>query len=156
VLRAQNNVREIMNRKFRKKNTSLDRYRAEVHEDDGQDPRYFFRKETTPSKAGRKAMQLCAQVADTLSLLFSGETSDEIIQSLEVRDVAPAPNASQLLVTVAPAPGAPVLDAAQVNDALGRAGGWLRSEIAEAITRKRVPRLAFRFIPAAPTREVQS
>jgi hypothetical protein len=144
-----------MKRKFRK-DTALDRYRAELHEDDGQDPRYFFRKETQPTKAGRKAMQLCAQVADTLGLLFSGETSDEIIQSLEILDVLPAPNAAQLLVTVAPAAGAPPLDEAEVRTALARAAGWLRGEIAATITRKRAPRLSFRFIPSAPNREVQS
>lgn len=143
-----------MKRKFRKE-SSLDRYRAEVHEDDGQDPRYFFRKETKPTQAGRKAMQLCAQVADTLSLLFSGETSHEILQSLEVLDVAPAPNASQLLVTVAPAAGAPALDEPLVHEALARASGWLRSEVAAAITRKRAPRLSFRFVPALPVKEVQ-
>ena len=143
-----------MKPKYRK-NDYLNRYRAEVHEDDGQDPRYFFRKDTQPTKAGRKAMQLCAQVADTLSLLFSGETSDEILQSLEIRDVSPAPNAAQLLVTVAPAAGAPALDEPQVHDALTSAAGWLRREIAVAITRKRVPRLAFRFVPAVPAREVQ-
>ena len=143
-----------MKRKFRK-NTSLNRYCAQVHEDDGQDPRYFFRKETNPSKAGRKALQLCAQVADTLSLLFSGESSNDILQSLEVVAVAPAPNAAQLLVTVAPAAGAPPLVESQVNAALAGAGGWLRCEVAAAITRKRAPRLVFRFVPAAPTTEVQ-
>ncbi|HUE73282.1 MAG TPA: hypothetical protein VMP01_20560 [Pirellulaceae bacterium] len=145
-----------MNRKFRKNHSSLDRYRAEVHEDDGQDPRYFFRKDSQPTQAGRKAMQLCAQVADTMSQLLAGETSDDVLQSLEVVDVAPVPNAAQLLVTVAPAAGAPPLDEAQVYDALARAVGWLRSEIAAAITRKRAPRLSFRFVPAAPAKEVQS
>ena len=143
-----------MNRKFRK-DRSLDRYCAEVHEDDGQDPRYFFRKETETTKTGRKARQLCAQVADTLSLLFSGETSDEILQSLEILDVSPAPHAAQLLVTVVPAAGTPNLDELQVQAALARAGGWLRSEVAAAITRKRAPRLAFRFVPSAPGEEVQ-
>lgn len=144
-----------MNRKFRKKNTSLDRYRAQVHEDDGQDPRYFFRKETKPTQAGRKAVQLCAQVANTLRLLFSGETSDEFLQSLEVIDVSPAPNASQLLVIVAPAAGALELDESHVYAALARAGGWLRSEVAAAITRRRVPRLLFRLVSALPAKEVQ-
>jgi ribosome-binding factor A len=134
---------------------SLTRYCAEVHQDDGHDPRYFFRKEHQPTKAGRKARQLCAQVADTLRLLFSGETSDEILQSLEVLDVSPAPSAAQLLVTVVPAAGAPALDEMQVRATLARARGWLRSEVATAITRKRAPRLAFRFIPAAPEKEVQ-
>ncbi len=143
-----------MNRKFRK-DTSLDRYCAEVHEDDGQDPRYFFRKDTQPTQAGRKARQLCAQVADTLRLLFSGETSDEILQSLEITEVSPAPNASQLLVTLGPAAAAPALDESQVHEALARAAGWLRSEIAAAITRRRAPRLAFRFIPRLPVKEVQ-
>jgi ribosome-binding factor A len=143
-----------MKRKFRKE-SSLDRFCGEVHEDDGQDPRYFFRNETRSTQAGRKARQLCAQVMDTLSLLFSGETSDEILQSLAILDVAPAPNASQLLVTVGPAAGAPALDESQIHAALARAGGWLRSEVAAAVTRKRAPRLSFRFVPASPAKEVQ-
>lgn len=138
-----------------RKNQSVNRYCAEVHEDDGRDPRYFFRKENQPTNTGRKAHQLCAQVADTLSLLFSGETSDEILQSLVVLDVSPAPNAAQLMVTLGAAAGAPVLEASRVEAALARASGWLRSEVAAAITRKRAPRLAFRFVPAAPGKEVQ-
>src|SRR5688500_16478791 len=106
-----------MKRPFRK-DDPLDRFRAHVHEDDGQDPRYFFRKEIQSTKTGRKAMQLCAQVADTLRLLFSCETSDETLQSLEVLDVSPAPNAAQLLVTVAPAVGVAALDEQQVRAAL--------------------------------------
>lgn len=143
-----------MNRSF-KRDRSLDRYRADVHEDDGQDPRSFFQRKPQCKTGGRKAEQLCAQVADTLSLLITGETSDEILQSLEILDVSPAPSASQLLVLVAPAAGAPPLDASQVEAALSKAAGWLRSEVAAAITRKRAPRLSFRFVPAMPTKEVQ-
>ena len=36
----------------------------------------------------------------------------------------------------------------EAAEALQRAGGWLRSEVAQAITRKRVPSLLFRIVPA--------
>jgi ribosome-binding factor A len=82
------------------------------------------------------------------------ESTDAVVQSLQVVNVAPAPDASQLLVIVTPSIGAQI-SADEASAALLRAGGWLRSEIAAAITRKRVPQLVFRFLPAA-TGEVQS
>ena len=72
---------------------------AEIHPDDGIDPRELASGET-PRKGDRKVRQLCAQVADTLSLVLSGEFGDSVLQSLHVVAVDPAPDASQLIVTV--------------------------------------------------------
>ena len=140
-----------MKRNMRSKDM-LSSYRAQVDPDDGRDPRDFFKKENDSGVKSRKAQQLCAQVAETLQQLL-GESGDELLQSLQVIDVAPAPDASQLLVIVAPAIGA-TLCADEALAVLARAGGWLRSELATAITRKRTPRLVFRAIPATKT-EVQ-
>jgi ribosome-binding factor A len=92
----------------------------------------------------RKALQLCSQVADTLNYVLSGECDDDLLRNLHVVNVVPAPNASQLLVTVAPVvPLEKEFDAADVNQRLSAAAGRLRSEVASAITRKKTPRLLF-------------
>ena len=126
--------------------------RGQIDSDDGLDPREFFKPEFRQRGAGRKAQQLCAQVADTLHQVF-GESADATLQSLAVVEVCPAPDATQLLVLVAPAVGAECT-ADEAAEALARAGAWLRGEVAKAITRKRVPQLVFRLIPTAGT-EVQ-
>src|SRR5262245_28407766 len=100
--------------------------------------------------AGRKARQLGRQVAETLDAVLAGDSRDEVLRSLRVVAVTPAPDASRLLVTLAPRPPAGPLDPAEALDHLERASGWLRTEAATAITRKRAPALSFRLIPADP------
>ncbi|HWE40346.1 MAG TPA: ribosome-binding factor A [Isosphaeraceae bacterium] len=115
---------------------------AEVHPDDGVDPRERARS-SGRKKAPRKGRQLCKQVAETLDGVLAGE-GDALLQSLRVVAVEPAPDLARLLVTVASAlPGA-AIDPAAVLDHLGRAAGHLRSEVAAAITRRKAPSLAFR------------
>lgn len=126
---------------------------AELHSDDGQDPKEFFRKSKQVKKDGRKAMQLCSQVADTLSLVLSGECSDDVLQNLLVAEVTPAPDASQLLVVLTPAPGSLSLTAEKVMAAVRAASGRLRTEVAGAISRKRAPRLVFQFLPVLISQE---
>jgi ribosome-binding factor A len=134
---------------------SLSTFRAAIDADDGADPRDFFKKETSTTQAGRKSQQLCAQVADTLTQIFSGECADEILQTLQLVEVAPAPDSTQFLAVFAPVSADAALDAQLVLDALHRASGWLRAEIAAAITRKRAPRLVFRYLPGPISPEVQ-
>jgi ribosome-binding factor A len=134
---------------------SISHFRAEADADDGADPREFFKKEgSSNTKSGRKAQQLCAQVADTLQQL-PGESGDEVLQALCLVEVSPAPDASQMLVVVGPALGAVPRSEEDVQTALDRASGWLRSEIAAAITRKRAPRLVFRYLPGNVPGEVR-
>ena len=97
--------------------------------------------------SNRKALQLCSQVADTLNYVLSGECDDELLQGLQVASVVPAPNASQLLVTVYPvvATGSN-FDAAEVRRRLLEAVGRLRSEVARSITRKKAPNLLFQVV----------
>ena len=82
--------------------------------------------------------------------MLSGECDDEILRSLQVVTVAPAPDASQLLVIVAPALAEDRLDPAEVVQRLAIHSGRLRCEVAASITRKRAPRLAFQFISGPP------
>ena len=118
---------------------------AEIHPDDGIDPRELARGET-PRKGDRKVRQLCSQVADTLSLVLSGEFGDSVLQSLQVVAVDPAPDASQLVVTVHADLPDETADPAEVLKRLDAVMGKLRYEVAAAITRKKAPKLVFRVL----------
>jgi ribosome-binding factor A len=116
---------------------------AEVYPEDGVDPRVLARK-YQERKPARKTRQLCSQVADTLGDVLAGQGGDDVLRSLFVVSVVPAPDASRLLVTVGALPGEG-LDPAQVIEHLERASARLRCEVAAAITRKRAPTLVYRY-----------
>jgi ribosome-binding factor A len=116
---------------------------GEVGPEDGIDPRVQSRY--TPRKVtNRKALQLCGQVARTLAHVFAWECRDELLQGLIVESVQPGPNSARMLVTVSL--NEPVRDvtAEEILLHLQRAAGMLRSEVAAAIHRRRVPELQFR------------
>jgi ribosome-binding factor A len=123
---------------------------GEIHSDDGVDPTEFFRP-ARKADSNRKARQLCHQIADTLSLVLSGEFGEEL-SDLRVVGVTPAPDASQLLVVVAPAIAGNDLDPDTVIAKLAAVAGRLRGEVAAAITRRRAPKLLFQFVarPSKP------
>ncbi len=115
----------------------------EIGSDDGVDPHTFFRK---PSRKGnnRKALQLCGQIARTLSAVLAWESGNDLLQSLTVESVEPAPDSTRVLVTVGlPAPG-DTAELSEVLECLHRSAGKFRFEVAAAIHRKRVPELVFR------------
>ena len=94
-------------------------------------------------KRDHKTAQLCRQVFRAVSLALA-ECGDDVLRELIVHEVAPAPDASRLLVRVGFS--ASVADVTGVADVLGRlarASGFLRREVAIAITRKRAPELTF-------------
>lgn len=95
-------------------------------------------------KQDRKMKQLCRQVQRTLSLAIGGELADPMLSELWVEDVWPAPDAGRLCVRLrVPQRGASV---AEIHRRLGAVEGFLRAEIARAITRKRAPQLSFELI----------
>ncbi len=71
---------------------------------------------------------------------------DDVLAGLAVESVVPAPDAGHLLVAVSFS-AQPIPDPVEALGRLHRATGWLREQVAEAISRKRVPELAFRFAP---------
>ena len=141
-----------MNRK-RVSKQELQSLCGEIHPDDGVDPKDFFRPSRRRDSNHRKAQQLCQQVAETLSLVLSGEFGEEL-SDLRIVAVTPAPDATQLLVLVAPAFADRLLDPNVVMARLMAAAGQLRSEVARAITRRRAPKLLFQF-SAGPAGEGQ-
>jgi ribosome-binding factor A len=90
---------------------------------------------------------LCKQVLRALSMILGGEVSDETIQSLMVMDVTPAPNAGRLLVTLA---SRSAIHLPAVLTRLELLRGFLRTRVAESITRKRAPELVFVIVPLSP------
>lgn len=101
------------------------------------------------NRRDHKTAQLCRQVFRALSLAL-GECGDDLLRELVVVEVRPAPDAGRLLVTVTPSAAGDPLDLLDLLGRLDRAGGRLRHAVAEAITRKRAPELAFTFAPAGP------
>jgi len=92
----------------------------------------------------RKMLQLCAQVERALTLALAG-CGDDVLQGVMVESVRPGPDGAILAVTILLPGGPGARGAHEVLAALERARGLLRSEIAAAIYRQRVPELAFRF-----------
>jgi ribosome-binding factor A len=127
---------------------------GEIHSDDGIDPTEFFRPVRKTNSNHRKAQQLCHQVADTLSLVLGGEFGEEL-RDLRVVAVTPAPDASQLLVLVAPAIAGNNVDSDAVIAKLAAVAARLRSEVAMAITRRRAPKLLFQFVAGQSADEVK-
>lgn len=123
---------------------------AEFHEDDGIDPRRYFRAAESNRQAGRKTLQLCRQVQEALNYQLAGDDGDDLLTLFQVVEVRPAPDQSQLLAIVQPAVplGNPV-DPREVLDRLAGASGRLRAGVAAAITRKRAPKLLFQVAAAS-------
>ncbi len=128
----------------------------EIGPDDGVDPREVAKAKMAqhrslnpaPRGIGRKAQQLGRQVGETLDSVLAGDSRDELLRGLRVVSVVPAPDASRLLVTLAPRPpfDAGSIDPAAILAHLQRASGWLRTEVATAVTRRKAPLLAFRLV----------
>jgi len=107
---------------------------SEWREDDGKDPRYD--NHANPPKLNRKALQLCAQVQQILNMTL-GYCGEEALEGVYVVSVLPNPDSMHMLVRISG--GEP----SEVLAALHKVGGYLRSEVAQGIHRKKVPELRF-------------
>ncbi|HEY3393981.1 MAG TPA: hypothetical protein VGK58_14810 [Lacipirellulaceae bacterium] len=118
----------------------------EMHDDDGIDPRDFFRKDQIHSKKHHKLERLCRQVAETLDQVLAGEFADDALRCLRVVSAMPAPDASRLLVTLHADCEPADFDRGLLEDRLAACKGRLRCEVAAAITRRKAPSLAFHVV----------
>jgi ribosome-binding factor A len=116
----------------------------------GIDPSEFFEPHQH-ARVQRKVQQLCKEVERTLGYALPA-CDDPMIHDLVIVSVEPAPDASRLLVTLAPSSSLEV-DVGVLIERVQRVRGWLRGEIAAAIQRKRTPELAFQIVPARATEE---
>jgi len=117
---------------------------SEIGPEDGIDPREFLRGYAR-KKGGRKTLQLCAQIAETLNYAFAAVCNNDIVRELGVVSVQPAPDESRLLVTVSPSLN-DACDPLEILEQLSAVHGKLRAEIANSIHRKKVPELTFRVL----------
>jgi len=115
---------------------------AELCAEDGQPRRRDVKK---PRTKKRKTRQLCGQIRRALDLSLAA-SADPVLRELFVVEVSPAPDASRVRVLIRPFD--PKLPPSTALGALQAARGWLRSEIAQAIRRKKVPELCFGWQPS--------
>ncbi len=116
---------------------------AELQEDDGVRPQR--RREKKDVCGARKTRQLCAQIQRAVSLGLAGAVDDEVLRELEVVSVWTPGELSRVVVDVACPGGRYGLE--EIEARLHGAAGWLRSEVARSIHRKRTPTLCFNVIP---------
>ena len=90
-----------------------------------------------------KDLQLCRQAHEALSAALAA-VGEDVLEDVWLVDVVPAPDAGRLMVVIETPPG---VDIEEVRETLERRIGFFRSQVAESITRKRTPTLAFRVIP---------
>ncbi len=112
---------------------------ADLGPEDGTDSKLFHQHKSNRRSADRKTGSLCRQARDALQLALSGAGSPALAEAMVVK-VEPAPDASRLKVTVVSP------DPEGAAQALKDARGWLRSEVASAIHRKRTPTLLFTVV----------
>ncbi len=114
---------------------------AEVFEDDGVNPDEDKRRDANRARPrDRKLEQLCKQVEHALQTVF---LAVQLPCDACISSVVPAPNAGRLRVMV----GVPAdCDHAPVAAELDRCKGYLRTEVAQAISRRRAPELVFSIV----------
>lgn len=120
---------------------------AEVHEDDGMDPRHAAsrRQPFESGKENRKTLQLCKQVARALALSLVDECMDPCLHAIQIATVVPAPDSAHLAVLIRLEAGEDARSQEEILARLREAVGFFRGQVARAITRKHVPELTFRW-----------
>ena len=93
----------------------------------------------------RKALQLARQVREALTWVLGSATGDDRLAACSVEAVEPLPGGNRLLVKVGVPPDLP---ASEVSQQLAAAAPALRVEVAQAITRRKVPELVYLAVPA--------
>lgn len=96
-----------------------------------------------PQRVDRKTLQLCGQIRDTLNYVLSGELDDDLLRNLYVESVRPAPDASRVLVSVAPLDARDADRADQILQKLLIHTPRIRSEVSQSIHRRKTPELSF-------------
>lgn len=114
--------------------------------DDGVDARDLFRG-SSRKKSHHKAHQLCRQVMETINYLLAGDLGDVRLHRIMVDSVAPAPDASRLLVSVRLTDSCLDADLVEIQTALQGASGLIRCEVAGVVQRKKAPELVFQVMP---------
>lgn len=116
--------------------------RREQHVPALTEENYGYEYQAMQRQVARKVRQLCRQVQEAVGAAL-GSLDDELLNAAWVAGVEPEPDASRLVVFIEI--GVDV-SSDSLFARLERVAGWLRSEVAAAITRKRTPALVFRVL----------
>lgn len=121
--------------------TEVNQLCSELGPDDGVDPR-LLAKVYAEKRKTHKAGQLCKEALRTVSLVLAGELNDPLLQQLDVVEVSSDELGQFLIVTLV---SSNVLESEEliIKERLGAIQGYLRSEIARSVKRKRAPALKF-------------
>ncbi len=116
-------------------------------EQDGIDPRVLARRYQAQTSRSGKNEQLAKNVQRILAQVLQAEIHDPLLQQIVIMAVAAEPRGAGLNVAVQ----LPAAMWAQHSDVLSRLQqlqGFLRSEIAHAVQRRKVPALRFELSAA--------
>ena len=111
---------------------------------EADEARFFFDLESV--RPDHRVRSLCRQALEAVSLALADANLDERLEGSWVVSVDPGPGPERLLVSIALPRGSSGTKAESALQALVEKRPWLRSELAQAIHRKRVPDLAFRVV----------
>jgi ribosome-binding factor A len=115
---------------------------VEFGEEDGIDPRYLVKE--PHSKTSHKTLQLCKEASRIVTLVLAGETQHRLLRDLHVLSVVPEQEGQSLYVTVAHRDDLQV-SSDEILAALKQVQGLLRCALAQAVNRKHIPVLRFRY-----------
>ena len=82
--------------------------------------------------------------------MLGGEAADDALRDLTVLSVTPAPHSGRLLVLVQPREPVDACGKDLLTEKLRHATGWLRSEVAASINRRKTPELIFQLLAPGP------
>jgi ribosome-binding factor A len=119
---------------------------GELGDEDGLSPA-DARRGSLPERDHKhviKQLRLCEQVRRELSACLA-ECPDALLAELEVLRVEPGRRISQLTVVVTLQGVNDNVSTREILRRLKQVEGWLRTRIAPAISRKRVPQLSFSY-----------
>jgi len=119
---------------------------GEIGPEDGVDPRIIARAMDRKPNS-RKSQQLGKEARQTISMIFAGELTDPVFQDIEVIDTMVSDDRQFLVVSLTQVDTGDELDEKIVLEKCQAVQGFLRSAIANAVNRKRVPSLKFEWVP---------
>jgi ribosome-binding factor A len=94
---------------------------------------------------GHRVDRIERAVADALEFDLLPSLQDPLLADLHLISIEASNNLASIQVVVAPSVLRP--DDPQIQEALDKATGWLRSELASMLTIKRMPALKLRYVP---------
>ncbi|XXF78448.1 ribosome-binding factor A [Myxococcaceae bacterium GXIMD 01537] len=95
-------------------------------------------------------LRLQSTLFEELSLLFRGELADPLLEGVRLTSLELAPDGRNARIGFTLPPGVTDAGTPAVEEALARASGYLRSQLALGLNLKRVPHLRFVCVGSAP------